>query len=73
MIIMRKKRVPPSDSNRKGESLNIIIAGKSGAGKSSFLNYLIGENHFKVGEGMPVTQDYFDADGNRIILEKPGI
>lgn len=60
MIIMRKKRVPPSDSNRKGESLNIIIAGKSGAGKSSFLNYLIGENHFKVGEGMPVTQDYFE-------------
>ena len=44
----------------KKEELNIIITGKSGAGKSSFLNYLIGEDHFKVGEGVPVTQAYFE-------------
>lgn len=42
------------------EELNIVIIGKSGAGKSSFLNYLIEENHFKVGEGSPVTQAYFE-------------
>lgn len=44
----------------KNEMLNIIITGKSGAGKSSFLNYLIGKEHFKVGEGSPVTQAYFE-------------
>ena len=42
------------------EMLNIVITGRSGAGKSSFLNYLIGEEHFKVGEGTPVTQAYFE-------------
>lgn len=42
------------------EMLNIVITGKSGAGKSSFLNYLIGKDHFKVGEGTPVTQAYFE-------------
>lgn len=42
------------------EELNIIITGKSGAGKSSFLNYLIDEDHFKVGDGSPVTQAYFE-------------
>ena len=48
-----------SNGNNK-EMLNIIVTGKSGAGKSSFLNYLIGEDHFKVGEGSPVTQTYFE-------------
>ena len=49
-----------SSSTRKNEMLNIVITGKSGAGKSSFLNYLIGKDHFKVGEGTPVTQAYFE-------------
>ena len=49
-----------SSSTRKIEMLNIVITGKSGAGKSSFLNYLIGKDHFKVGEGTPVTQAYFE-------------
>lgn len=44
----------------KDEMLNIVITGRSGAGKSSFLNYLIGKDHFKVGEGSPVTQAYFE-------------
>lgn len=47
-------------NGHKKEMLNIVITGKSGAGKSSFLNYLIGEDHFKVGEGTPVTQAYFE-------------
>ena len=42
------------------ECLNIIITGKSGAGKSSFLNYLIGQEHFRTGVGEPVTQSYFE-------------
>lgn len=39
--------------------LNVIITGKSGVGKSSFLNYLVGQNLFATGDGSPVTQTYF--------------
>lgn len=42
------------------EQLNMIITGRSGAGKSSFLNYLIGKDHFKTGDGAPITSLYFD-------------
>lgn len=43
--------------------LNILVAGKSGVGKSSLLNYIIGDNTlFKTGEGSPVTQDYFNKE-----------
>lgn len=36
-------------------SCNVLIAGKSGVGKSSFCNYIFGEELFRTGEGMPVT------------------
>lgn len=39
--------------------LNVIITGKSGVGKSSFLNYLVGQDLFATGDGSPVTQSYF--------------
>lgn len=42
------------------QQLNIIITGKSGVGKSSFLNYLCGKEFFLTGDGSPVTQNYFD-------------
>ena len=42
------------------KQLNIIIAGKSGVGKSSFLNYLINNDLLQTGDGVPVTKDYFD-------------
>ena len=58
-VLNRVGVVDDSGSTSK-EELNIIITGKSGAGKSSFLNYLIDEDHFKVGEGAPVTQAYFE-------------
>lgn len=41
-------------------TLNIVVVGKSGVGKSSFLNYLLGEEVFNTGIGEPVTQGYFD-------------
>lgn len=37
------------------KTFRLLIAGKSGAGKSSFCNYLVGEEHFKTGIGAPVT------------------
>ena len=43
------------------EQLNIIITGKSGVGKSSFLNYLSGKDFFQTGIGAPVTQQYFES------------
>jgi GTP-binding protein EngB required for normal cell division len=41
-------------------SLNILIIGKTGSGKSSLINYLYGSNIAKTGLGRPVTQKGFD-------------
>jgi GTP-binding protein EngB required for normal cell division len=41
-------------------SLNILIIGKTGSGKSSLINYLYGDNIAKTGIGRPVTQKGFD-------------
>ena len=65
MLVMKNRiyQEKPFSSNRGDfgkECLNIVITGKSGAGKSSFLNYLIGEDHFVTGVGEPVTQSYFE-------------
>lgn len=37
------------------QKFRVLVAGKSGAGKSSFCNYLVGEEYFKTGVGAPVT------------------
>lgn len=41
-------------------NLNIVVAGKSGAGKSSLLNYIAEKDLFETGIGSPITQDYFN-------------
>lgn len=41
-------------------NLNIVVAGKSGAGKSSLLNYIAEKDIFETGIGTPITQDYFN-------------
>ena len=56
----RVNRSCPEENTRVNEQLNIIVTGKSGVGKSSFLNYLIGEDLFMTGVGEPVTQQYFE-------------
>lgn len=37
-------------------SINLVLIGRSGAGKSSLANYLYGKELFKTGEGAPVTE-----------------
>ncbi len=37
---------------------NIMLLGRTGVGKSSFINYLIGKEVSRVGTGMPVTQGF---------------
>lgn len=37
---------------------NIMLLGRTGVGKSSFINYLIGKEVSKVGIGMPITQGF---------------
>ena len=39
------------------ETVNIIISGKTGVGKSSLINYIFGKEVAKIGVGMPVTQE----------------
>lgn len=41
--------------------LNLVVVGKSGVGKSSFLNYAAGREVFATGAGDPVTQTYFQS------------
>lgn len=40
------------------QTANMILFGRSGAGKSSFINYLVGENVAPTGCGEPVTQEF---------------
>jgi GTPase SAR1 family protein len=48
------------DLKTKKRHLNLVVVGKSGVGKSSFLNYAAGRKVFQTGNGDPVTQNYFD-------------
>lgn len=50
------KSTQKADARRR---LNIVVVGRSGVGKSSFLNYAAGKQVFETGIGDPVTQSYF--------------
>ncbi|WP_300506242.1 GTPase domain-containing protein [uncultured Duncaniella sp.] len=50
-----------SKSGPKIRRLNMVVVGRSGVGKSSFLNYAAGKKVFETGMGDPVTQSYFDV------------
>lgn len=39
---------------------NVVVVGKTGVGKSSFINYIYGENRMKTGAGRPVTKKGFE-------------
>ena len=51
----------------KNEPVRILLLGKTGVGKSAFINYFIGQNVAESASGMPVTQEmneYATAIGN---------
>lgn len=49
---------------------NIMLLGRTGVGKSSFINYLVGKDVCKVATGMPVTQGFetYEYDNGKIPL-----
>ena len=60
------EKVQEEFENMKNRSANIIIAGKTGAGKSTLINAVFGEKLAATGSGAPVTQ-------NMKLLSKQGI
>ena len=59
------------NNSSKDNTLNIVVVGKSGVGKSSFLNYLLGKELFQTGVGTPVTQSYFDKQ--EVLVKDQGV
>jgi predicted GTPase len=48
------------DCTKACKKPNILLAGITGAGKSSLINAVFGENVANAGAGMPVTQQFFE-------------
>ena len=67
---MYKRQEYESKKNINKEKVNIIVAGKTGVGKSSLINYIFGKEVAKVGDGQPVTQEIqeYDFENDNITL-----
>lgn len=54
--------------DKKREALSVLIVGKSGAGKSSLINVVFGEELAQTGQGRPITSkiEEFEKDGLKI-------
>ena len=52
-LLMLRNEIKAAQDTSHG--CNFLILGKTGTGKSSLLNYLIGEKYFSTGTGKPVT------------------
>lgn len=62
--------------NINNEKVNIIVAGKTGVGKSSLINYIFGEEVAEIGNGKPVTQEieeYVMKKDNITLFDTKGI
>ena len=57
MIVGTMEKVQEELENMKNRSANIIIAGKTGVGKSTLINAIFGEKLAATGIGAPVTQN----------------
>lgn len=60
--------------DKKREALNILILGKSGAGKSSLINAVFGEELAQTGQGRPITSKIEEFEKDRLkIFDTRGI
>ena len=57
-------------TEKRNAGINILALGRSGAGKSSLLNYLLGYPHYKTGCGRPVTKLGFHVEKS-FIYDQP--
>ena len=64
-----KEKIMPNNDEL---TLNLLILGKTGTGKSSLVNALVGEEVAKVGDAEPETEDIYpysaEIDGKKIII-----
>jgi uncharacterized protein (DUF697 family)/predicted GTPase len=64
------------DTNKWIGKANLLVAGKTGVGKSTLINAIFGENFAKTGSGKPVTQklELFSKEGSNInIYDSKGL
>ncbi|WP_369714686.1 GTPase [Leptotrichia sp. HSP-536] len=72
----KNEKIQNQNYNYNKETVNIIVAGKTGVGKSSLINYIFGEKVAEVGVGAPVTQEigaYHLKEDNINLYDTKGI
>ncbi len=65
--------LPDFEANQQAARCNVLIVGKTGAGKSTLVNALLGEEAAETGTGLPVTKGFKAYDAGRIsVLDSEG-
>lgn len=66
LLFAKKKNKKEKDTNGEStERVNVMLAGKTGVGKSTLVNAVFGEEFAETGVGAPITQnlDLYEKDG----------